>query len=578
MTHQPVPSDSTAVSEEHPETAPSGRAVPRRGGVARARAHRYLLRFHPVGLAFALVFFMGSMTPSLLPRSWLLQAVATGISIVIGYGLGCFAAWAVRKAGVSPRWRSRTKRVGWWLLAAAAIVIIPLYLYLGAHTQQTIRDLVGVPRAERALYLPILLVALIVAWLLLTLGRGLRRGTNALTRFIDRFVPLPAARLTALVLVLVLGLFVVNGAIINGIVNLAESTAEVADRGTADGVEQPEATERSGSPDSLEAWATLGREGRTFVAGGPTAEEIETVTGEPALTPIRAYAGRESADTLSGLADLVVAELERTNAFDREVLAVVTTTGRGWVNPSVANSFEYVMGGDTAIASMQYSYLPSPISFIADRETPMLAGQALFEAVYDAWVQRPEDQRPRLVAFGESLGAYGGQSNFGSAADMATRTDGALWSGTPNFTEPWRSFTDRRDLGSPERQPLYQEGRHLRFASQPEDAGFDATWESPRIVYWQHASDPIVWWSFDLTLHQPDWLREPLGPDVDPDMRWLPFVTFWQVTMDMVFSTDVPSGFGHTYGPEAVYLWADILQPDGWSDAQSDQVFDTLSG
>jgi uncharacterized membrane protein len=44
-------------------------------------------------------------------------------------------------------------------------------------------------------------------------------------------------------------------------------------------------------------------------------------------------------------------------------------------------------------------------------------------------------------------------------------------------------------------------------------------------------------------------LREPLGPDVDPGMRWLPFVTFWQVTLDMVFSADVPSGFGHAYGP-----------------------------
>lgn len=568
----------SAGSEDSTETPPSRRVAPRLAVFARDKTLVHLARFHPVGLASALVFFMASMTPSLLPRAWFLQAVATGISVVTGYGVGCVIAWVVRKAGVHPQWRVRTKHIGWWALAGWAAIVVPLYLYLGAETQQTVRDLVGVPRAERALYLPILLVSLVIAWLLLMLGRGLRRSTNATTRFIDRFVPLPVARLTALGLVIVLAIFVINGAIIKGIVNLAESTAEVADGGTAEGVEQPQATERSGSSSSDQGWDTLGREGRTFVAGGPTAEDITAVTGEPGPTPIRVYAGRESAETLSGIADLVVAELERTNAFDRDVLAVATTTGSGWVNGNIASSLEYLMNGNTAIASMQYSYLPSPIAFIVDRETPKLAGQALFDAVYDAWERRPEDERPKLIAFGESLGSFGGQSDFGSAADMAARTDGALWSGTPNFAEPWGSFTERRDVGSPEWQPLYQDGRHIRFAAQPADTDLDAPWESARIVYWQHANDPIVWWSPDLLLNQPDWLREPLGPGLDPDMRWLPFVTFWQVTMDMALSTDVPYGFGHSYGPESVYMWAEILQPEGWTTAQSDQIFETLSG
>lgn len=98
------------------------------------------------------------------------------------------------------------------------------------------------------------------------------------------------------------------------------------------------------------------------------------------------------------------------------------------------------------------------------------------------------------------------------------------------------------------------------------------------MVFWQHASDPITWWSFRLLLQRPDWLREPLGPDVDPGMRWLPFVTFWQVTLDMVFSADVPSGFGHAYGPEAAELWADILAPAGWDGAATRRVQDALAG
>ncbi|CCW11003.1 Predicted membrane protein (DUF2319 [Rhodococcus aetherivorans] len=541
------------------------------------RVRAYGRRFHPIGLGFALMFFVWSLTPSLLPRVWYLQGVATGISVAIGYGLGCLIAWVVRRCGVEPQWSQRTRRIGWWVLAGTALVLVPVFLVLGSWWQQIVRDLVGVPRAQRSFYLLVLLIALVVALLLLAAGRGLRRGTNRLTHFGDRFVPRPAARLAAVVVVLVLALFVLNGAVYRGVLGVAERSSEVADQGTAPGVVRPELPERSGSPASNEPWDTLGREGRTFVAGGPSAEQITTVTGASALTPIRVYAGRESADTVEGVAERVVAELERTKAFDRKVLAVVTTTGRGWVNANVAGAFEYVNGGDSAIAAMQYSFLPSALSFVADRENPQQAGRALFEAVYAAWSTRPEEKRPKLVVFGESLGSYGGQSAFASGPDIVARTDGALLVGTPNFAQPWGRITADRDPGSFERLPVVDAGHNIRFASRPDDADLPGPWQFPRVVFWQHASDPITWWSFRLLLQRPDWLREPLGPDVDPGMRWLPFVTFWQVTLDMVFSADVPSGFGHAYGPEAAQLWADILAPDGWDEAATLRVQNALS-
>ena len=542
------------------------------------RARPFTRSFHPVGLAFALLFFVWSMTPSLLPRAWYLQGVATGISMVTGYGIGCLVAWILRRCGVQPDWSPRTRRIGWWVLAGVAAVVIPTFLILGSWWQQIVRDLVTMERVERSLYLPVLLIALAVALLLLLIGRGLRAGTNKLTGFVDRYTPTPVARVTALVVVVVLLVVLVNGALYRGILSTAEEAFEAADAGTAEGVQQPTEPERSGSPESGEAWDTLGQEGRTFVAGGPDAAQIEAVTGRPALEPIRAYAGRESAETMEGIAERVVAELKRTGAFDRKALAVVTTTGRGWVNGRVAASFEYLNGGDSAIAAMQYSYLPSPLAFIADRESPMEAGQALFEAVYAVWIDLPEDARPKLVVFGESLGSYGGQSAFASGADLVARTDGALLVGTPNFAQPWGRITEQRDPGSLERLPIVDEGRNIRFASNPDDANLPEPWEFPRIVFWQHGSDPITWWSFDLLLRQPDWLREPLGPDVDPGMRWIPFVTFWQVTLDMVFSAEVPAGFGHSYGPEAADLWADILAPEGWTQADTDAVRAALGG
>ncbi|MFC8043005.1 alpha/beta hydrolase [Nocardia sp. NPDC057353] len=552
--------------------------------------HGFLRPPHPVGLAWALLFFVWSMTPSLLPRVWYLQGVATGLSMITGYGIGVLVAWVVRRCGVEPEWSARARRIGWWVLAAASAILVPLFLILGSWWQQIIRDLVGVPRVERSYYLLVLLIAVVVALLLLAVGRGLRAATVKLTRFGGRWLPAPVARLGAVALVLVVVVVLLNGALYRGLLGAAEESAKLADQGTAEGVVQPQLPERSGSPASAEAWETLGAEGRTFVAGGPTAEQITAVTGAPARTPIRVYAGRESADSIDGIADResadsidgiadrVVAELERTGGFDRGVLAVVTTTGRGWVNANVASSFEYVAGGDTAIAAMQYSYLPSPLSFIADRETPQLAGRALFEAVYKAWAERPEDRRPKLVVFGESLGSYGGQAAFASGPDLVARTDGALLVGTPNFAEPWGRITEGRDPGSLERLPVVDGGANIRFASRPEDAELPAPWEFPRVVYWQHASDPITWWSFDLALHRPDWLREPLGPDVDPGMRWIPIVTFWQVTLDMVFSAEVPAGFGHSYGPEAAQLWADILAPPGWDDAATQRVENALRG
>lgn len=544
----------------------------------RHRLHDYLRSLHPAGLTLALLFFAWSMTPSLLPRVWFLQGVATGISLVTGYGLGCLLAWAFRACGVRPEFSPRARRAGWWGLAGLAAVTVPLFLVLGSWWQQITRDLAGVERADRANYLLVLLLSLVVAIGILAAARAIRRGTAALTRLASRVVPGRVARPVAVVLVVVLAVASVNGVVHRGIIGMADRTAAVADQGTPDGVEQPTAPERSGSAASTQPWDSLGMEGRTFVAGGPTAARITAVTGRPAMTPIRVYVGHQATGDLEEAADLVVDELERTGALDRSVVAVATTTGRGWVNADVAAALEYTAAGDSAIAALQYSFLPSPLSFLADRESPQVAGRALFEAVERAIEARPESDRPMLVTFGESLGSFGGQSAFSGAQDMVARTDGALWVGTPNFSPQWTYITEHRDPGSLERLPVIDGGEHVRFAAGAPDLDLDgAPWGSPRVVYWQHASDPITWWSFDLLLTRPDWLREPLGPDLDPGVRWIPFVTFWQVTLDMVFSADVPAGHGHTFGPDAAPMWAAILDPDGWTDADTARVRSVLA-
>ncbi|MGP6174717.1 alpha/beta hydrolase [Corynebacterium sp. A21] len=553
-----------------PNTAFFTRALP-------TRFATYLRGFHPAGLSLALLFFTWSLTPSLLPRMWYFQALATGISLATGYGIGILGLKLWRWAGVDWQPSAQLKRIGWWVLAAIALVVIPFFGVLGAQWQHGIRELIGVEQDSRSFYVLVLILALLIAVLLIQAGRGIGGFSDRLSRWGRRVLPAPVARIGGIILVFILAWALIEGALLRGVLAAAEWSAAPLDQTTREGIERPLEPERSGSPDSAEEWKTLGRDGRAFVASGPRAAEITEVTGREAREPIRVYAGVASAASVPEIAERAVAELHRTEAFERSTLLVVTTTGRGWVNTAGAESLEYLTGGDSAIIGMQYSYLQSPMAFLADRNTPLEAGRVLLEKVYAEWSEMPEDDRPKLLVMGESLGSYGAQGAVGSESAMIASLDGGLLIGTPNFAQPWAQITEDRDPGSLERLPIIDQGRHIRFAGRGEDLSLPTGgWETPRFVFWQHAGDPITWWSFELLLNKPDWLAEERGPDVHPDMRWLPFVTFWQVTADMALSVGVPAGFGHHYGEEAVDLWVGILEPEGWEEQDTERIREVL--
>ena len=106
----------------------------------------------------------------------------------------------------------------------------------------------------------------------------------------------------------------------------------------------------------------------------------------------------------------------------------------------------------------------------------------------------------------------------------------------------------------------------MRFAASPEDyANPPGPWNEPRLLYLQHASDPVVWWYWSILWSRPDWLAEPRGPDVNPRSIWFPYVSFWQVTVDQFHGTGVPNGHGHNYGNMMVSAWAQLARPPGWT-------------
>ncbi len=542
------------------------------------RWRRYTGRFTLPGCWGALVLACISFTPSLLPRGGFLQGLVCGITAAIGYGIGvwCAAMWRAF-ADRPPRHPSRRS---WLVFAAVAAPALAGSFAAGQYWQYEIRALMGVTKYNLVLVVLSPVVAVIVFCLLLALGRGIRSAYRWAAALLDRWIGSRAAALVGWIAVAVLVWSVVSGVLLSGLAALANEAFSVKNGTTAEGVEEPTDGLRSGGPGSLVSWSSLGYQGRNFVSGGPSAQEIAEVTGRPAVEPIRAYAGLESASDSESRAALAVDDLERAGGFERGNLLVMTTTGSGWVDPAAVDSFEYLTGGDAATVALQYSYLPSWISYLVDQSKAREAGRDLFDAVYERWSQLPEDTRPRLYVAGESLGSFGGEAAFSGEHDLRNRTTGTLFAGPPAFNTLFGEFRDNRDDGSREVEPVYRNGRTVRFVN---DAGSGippttAPWDGTRVLYLMHPSDPIVWWSPDLILHEPDWIGEAPGRDVLEAMVWIPAVTFWQVSADLPFSTGVPGGHGHHYTTEYVDGWNAVLQPAGVTDVELQRIASAVSG
>jgi uncharacterized membrane protein len=402
------------------------------------------------------------------------------------------------------------------------------------------------------------------------LGRVLRALNGVLLRFFGALVPAWFAAVVAFLIVAAVVYFAVTGLIFNGFVGLMNRIYADTNASTRPGVTQPTAAERSGSPASLAAWDTLGMEGRNFVSRGPSPADLQAFSGKPASEPVRVYVGLDTAATAEERAALAVQELQRTGAFDRGVLVVAGTTGTGWLEPQTVDTIEYEWNGDSAIVGIQYSFLPSWISTLVDVDKAAAAGTELFDAVYTAWSALPPDSRPKLIAYGLSLGSFSMQSGFASAGDLAARTDGAVFVGSPNFSQPWGAIAEARESGSPQWQPTYQGGAVVRYAGVPADLAEPAgTWGPPRVAYVQHANDPVVWWSPALLLQEPDWLIEPAGPGRTPTMRYYPVLTFLQVTVDQFVGVSVPNGQGHNYGTAMPAVFAAVTEPPAWTAADT---------
>lgn len=519
-----------------------------------------------VGLMLGTLFFAAALTPTLIPRTHVTQGVLAGTCLAAGYGLGVLWHWLWAYMEL-PEPKGRAARIVNTIIGLLCLSVAILFLGRAAEWQNTIRALMQMEPVTSAHPIKVSAIAVLTFAVLLALARLFKLIARFLARQVRRVVPRRVANVTGAAIAILIFWLLATDVFFRGALHVLDASFREFDALLEPERPQPTAALKTGGPASLIRWNELGRAGREYIASGPTASEITTQSGREALEPIRVYVGLRGAATPQARARLALDEMKRVGAFDRSTLVVITPTGTGWVDPAAVDSLEYLLNGDVASVAMQYSYLSSPLSLLAQPEYGAEAARALFVAVYDYWTALPKDRRPRLYLHGLSLGAMNSAGSAELFEMIGDPIQGALWSGPPFESRVWRTITDARNPGSPAWLPELRDGAFVRFMNQHgSPVPDDAPWGPMRVVYLQYASDPVTFFDYRDLYRPPAWMNAPMGPDVSPELRWYPVVTMLQLALDMAVGTNTPMGYGHVYAPQHyVDAWVAVTGANGWT-------------
>jgi len=311
-----------------------------------------------------------------------------------------------------------------------------------------------------------------------------------------------------------------------------------------------------------------------------TPELVEEVMGEEAVAhPIRTYVGFNSEPIYqTGRAELALAELTRTGAFDRSYLLLVSPTGTGWVDHTLIETAEFLTRGDIATCCVQYGRYPS---FLSVQKVAL--GQSQFRlllwGIKQRLEERPPERRPKVLVFGESLGAWTSSDVVmfqGIEGFNHYGIDRALWVGLPWLAKWSRSGMTR---GSTTLVPEGTVGVFDRHEQLQELT--DEQRGRLRAVILSHDNDPIAVMGPDLIVQRPPWLADSQrGRGVPEQMRWRPLVTFVQTAMDAANAmVSVPGefgSFGHDYRADMVRFVRDAYALPAASDAQVARIEQVL--
>lgn len=294
-------------------------------------------------------------------------------------------------------------------------------------------------------------------------------------------------------------------------------------------------------PNSRVGFDDIGKEGRRFVLMALTAPQISSVMGEDSREPVRIVVPRRA--SRQDAVDLAVSELESLGGFDRSIIVVASPTGVGYVSYVMAEALEYLSRGDCATVVPQYAMVPSALALNRTDDGTRLQA-AVLTAIAERIRAMPPTRRPRIVQFGESLGA---QVALDVAADGGIHrldtldVEAGLYLGVPFRSRTWRSWWHDRKVLDPA-------GR-LVLVAQP-DAAPDVAGMHLMVV---HDDDPVNKFSYSMVVKRPWWFGPPKTrpPKVPRETLFRPVVSFVISLVDLVNGMQQRPGHfvrvGHDY-------------------------------
>lgn len=528
--------------------------------------------FCTTGLILATIFFALSLTPSLLPRTNFYQGLLSGISTAIGYGLGVFLQWLWLYFQL-PKIKAKILYRIQIAVITICFIFASIYLWKASEWQNSIRALMNLKTDIPLSMISIGLISLLVFILLLLIGRLFLLLFRFSSKKLKIILPYRVSNVLGFISVLLLFWITFNGLLFSKLLDTIDSSYEQIDKLIEPEFEKPSFSNRTGSDASLLDWETMGRHGRRFLAYLPDNNLLKRISGAECEEPIRVYVGMNISLNFEERSKLALEELLRQEAFKKSILVIITPTGTGWVDNGSILPLEVLHRGSVASVAAQYSYLPSPLALLIEREYGEEMAIALFKTIYNYWTTLPNDERPQLYLNGLSLGALNSDKSFELMDIINDPFNGALWVGPPFRKETWRKITKNRNPDSPAWLPTFKDQSVVRFFNQEgtwDDS--DAPWGSFRIAYLQYASDPITFFSPNYFNKEPDWMKNPRGKDVTPKLKWFPIITMLQLAADMSSST-APKGYGHEYASAHYFdVWYALTEPKDWSKKDLEQI------
>lgn len=528
---------------------------------------RILAPLSAAGLLSGALFWFAALSPSLIPRGGMLQGAIGGLCFGFGYAITVVAIALWRWLGF-PMAQPPLLGVMRKFAAFASLSLMLAAAVFADGWQNDVRTALDMPPAEAGWPFILLAVGIGLILLLLLAGRVFLSLTDMLRAVLRRILPFRAAAVLAACFAAWIFWAVGNGFLLEAMLRGLDSSYRRIDALIPADEQRPGDPLKSGSAASLLSWDQLGGEGRRRVLSSPSAQEIGSLTGKPAMDPLLVYVGLNSAATPEARAALALAEMERIGAFKRKILVIATPTGTGWVDPAGMLPLEVMHGGDVASVSVQYSYLPSWLTLFVDPVYGEETANAVFQAVYGHWRALPKAERPRLFLFGLSLGSLNSDLASDVYSVLGDPFEGALWVGPPFASRTWPQVTATRQAGSSAWLPQARHSGVFRFFTAEDRKQLAAPgWGPVKLLYLQYPSDPITFFETGMWRREPDWMKAPRGPGVSPALTWLPAISFIQLAFDMMTATTVPKGRGHVYAAkDYAEGWRALTRPEGFDD------------